>query len=201
MTLKHHTVKTVKVPPDTCLVCLMSPDKLLSTSKYTAFVKKLEDGKYHVRFVWKKFGMTKKFDVIIQVVRRGDVIEYRSTEESDYPFLIRFKVKPVGPNMLEIEVYSEMKAGLMADLFGRRDYAGFIEELIDTGLVNLLKELGGKSSGPGITCETCLLYDPKKKYCYYLRRIVEDPTRPPCKGKAYVSDQLASQLKESLERA
>ncbi|MEB3844406.1 MAG: hypothetical protein LRS48_01825 [Desulfurococcales archaeon] len=190
MTLEHHTVKTVKVPEDTCLACLLSPEKLLSTSKYTAFVEKLEDDKYRVRFVWRKFGITKKFDVVFRVIRRGDVVEYRSTEESDYPFLIRFKVTRLN-NEVEVDVYSEMKAGLMADLFGRKDYAGFIEELIDTGLVELLKTVRKDRKtveASKISCNTCILYDPKRKYCYYLRREVRDPENPPCKGEAYLSD-------------
>ncbi len=200
MTLVHDTVKTVKVPEDTCLACLLSPDKLLSTSRYTAIVERLEDNKYHVRFIWRKFGITKKFDVIFRVIRRGNLVEYRSTEESDYPFLIRFKLTRLN-NEVEIDVHAEMKAGLLADFFGRKDYAGFIEELIDTGLVELLKNVRkGKSTVESlrISCNTCILYDPRRRYCYYLRREVRNPDNPPCKGEAYLSDITLKREEQSV---
>ena len=80
----------------------------------------------------------------------------------------------------------------MADLLGRRDYARFVEELIDSGITTVLSEVASSATKPSrevpgnIECVTCLLYEHSKHYCYYIREVVKDVTKPPCKGRAYL---------------
>ncbi len=188
MVLRHRTVKTVRALPEECIECVLRVDRLLSTSKHTHSVKRLGEDIYHVRFVWRKLGMTRYFDVVFKVIREGDRVVYRSIEGSKYPMIIEFKFKPRN-DMLEIEVYSEMKAGLMADLLGRKDYAKFIDDLVESGILRLLKEsprVRARETGEAIRCDRCILYDPVRGYCYYLRRPVINVVKPPCGGKEFI---------------
>ncbi|MCE4610333.1 MAG: hypothetical protein F7C36_08155 [Desulfurococcales archaeon] len=191
MVLHHRTSKTVKSLREKCLECIADPTGLLSTSKYTKEVKKLGEDLYLVVFEWKKFGMKKRFEVVFKVVKGKDTVEYKSVEGTKYPFDMKFLLKPKDKDLLEITIDAWMKAGLMADLFGKKDYAEFIEELVDTGLVNLLSRMsaGYVKSGEIANCANCLLYDPVKKYCYYMRKQVEDPDKPVCDGKGFISEK------------
>ncbi len=194
MVLKHHTIKTVKGSFTFCKECLLRPDQLFTASKYTAFVEKVAENVYHVRFVWRKLGMTRKFDVILKVIDKGDTVIYETVEGSKYPMKFVFNLRRKGEN-LEVEVSSEMKAGLMADLLGRKDYAGFVEELVETGLIKLAEKLASEmgvaigAGGENAVCSECLLYDPARSYCYYLREYVANPESPPCGGKRFISEE------------
>ncbi len=194
MVLHYKTSKTVKSLKETCLKCIADPTGLLSASKYTKEVKKLGNDMYLVVFEWRKFGMKKRFEVVIKVERDRDTIEYKSVEGSKYPFDMKFTLKPKDNDLLEITIDAEMRAGLMADLFGKKDYAEFIEELVDTGLVNLVSKMsvGHVKGSEAANCTKCLLYDPIKKYCYYMRREVKDPAKPICGGKSFISEKLSS---------
>ncbi|MCE4625863.1 MAG: hypothetical protein F7C35_08410 [Desulfurococcales archaeon] len=188
MVLRHKTVKTVRALPEQCVECILRVDRLLSTSKHTHSIERVAENVYHVKFVWRKLGMTKYFDVVFRVEREGNKIRYRSIEGSRYPMIIEFTLKPKG-DVLEIEVYSEMKAGLMADLLGRKDYAKFIEDLVETGIAKLLTEssrVREREEGEVARCDKCILYDPVRGYCYFLRRPVINVIKPPCGGRDFI---------------
>ena len=188
MVLKHKTIKTVRALPEQCIECILRVDRLLSTSKHTYSIKRVAENVYHVKFVWKKLGMTRYFDVVFKVEREGDKIRYRSIEGSKYPMIIEFSLKPKD-DALEIEVYSEMKAGIMADLLGRKDYAKFIEDLVETGIAELLREssrVKEREEREIARCDKCILYDPVRGYCYYLRRPITNAAKPPCGGRDFI---------------
>ncbi len=92
-----------------------------------------------------------------------------------------------------MEIESEMRAGLMADLLGRKDYASFIEELVDEGLASLAQSLAkslGVSKGASglarVSCKNCLLYDSITGRCVVLGIEVSDPLFPSCKGEDFI---------------
>ena len=184
MTLRHETVKSVRVNLLACLECASNPKALFSRSRYVERVEQRAPNVYTVRFVWRKLGVTRRYEVSFRVERRGDTIVYESLEGSRYPMRFEFQLTPSGRGT-RVRVAAEMKAGLMADLLGRRDFAGFVEELVEKGIVALAERAASKRGGGD--CKTCILYDPETGYCYYLRRRVPDPSKPPCKGRAYMA--------------
>ena len=198
MALRYTTRKTVRAGLEECLKCLARADIFLKRSKYVESIESEAPGVYHVRFVWRKLGMTRRYDVVFRVRREGDKVIYESLEGSKYPMRLEFRLsKRDGETVLEAS--ATMKAGLMADLLGRRDFAEFIDELVETGFVSLVKEMASRrrqkaesSEGPAVkkTCERCLLYDPVRKYCYYLRKNVSNPEKPPCGGAHFISAQV-----------
>jgi len=44
----------------------------------------------------------------------------------------------------------------------------------------------GETTAGGVTCTTCLLYEPEVKICTYLAKKVEDPSKPICGGEKYI---------------
>lgn len=81
----------------------------------------------------------------------------------------------------------------MADLLGRKDYASFIEELVDNGLASLARSLAeslgvskGSGEAVGVSCRNCLLYDSITGRCVVLGVKVVDPLSPPCKGEDFI---------------
>ncbi len=85
--------------------------------------------------------MKRKFQVTLRVKKEDDTITYESVEGAEYPMKMKFKLKELDDKMLEIDIDSSMQAGLMADFFDKRDYASFIEEILDTGLTKSLSRL------------------------------------------------------------
>ena len=192
MPLRHETVKTVRAPLDECMQCILRVDRLLGVSKHTEKVERVSPGVYHVRFVWKKFGITKHFDVVFRSRREGSKVVYESIEGSKYPMRMEFELRRRPDGLVEIRVLAEMRAGLMAEVFGRKDFARFVEELVDSGIVRLLQARaagGAQKEGKRVAearCDKCLLYDPVKNYCYYLRKPVFATAKPPCGGEAFI---------------
>ena len=191
--LKHVTEHYVRIDMLKCLDCLLDPYIFLGSSEYTESIKDLGNGVYEVVFKWRKFGLTKRFKVILRVFKEQhqDVVEvvYKSEPGSTYWFTLRVALYP-GQKGVFVKAEALMKAGLMADLFGRKDFADFVERLVSKGLTSYLKRRLSKlgesvlRSGFG-DCRDCVLYDEVRGYCYYLETIVADPTRPPCGGKAH----------------
>ena len=191
MPLRHETVKTVRAPLDECIECILRVDRLLGVSKHTEKVERVSPDVYHVRFVWRKLGMTKHFDVVFRSRREGNKIIYESIEGSKYPMRMEFYLRRRPDGLVEIRVLAEMRAGLMAEVLGRKDFARFVEELVDAGIVRLLQARAQGRAREGkktfrARCDNCLLYDPVKNYCYYLRRPVFATTKPPCGGEAFI---------------
>ena len=191
MPLRYETVKTVRAPIGECIECILRVDRLLGVSKHTEKVERVSPGVYHVRFVWRKLGMAKHFDVVFRSRRENDKVIYESIEGSRYPMKMEFELRQRPDGLVEIRVLAEMRAGLMAEVLGRRDFARFVEELVDSGIVRLLQARAGGGAREGrkaseARCDRCLLYDPVRNYCYYLRRPVFATTKPPCGGEAFI---------------
>lgn len=195
--LRHKAVKTVNAPLKYCIECIRDPSKFLGYSKYTYLTKKLSDNRYEVVFRWVKWGIERFYKVRIEYTREDDTVIYRSTEDSPYFFVMIFKLRELEGGKTEITLDASMKAGLMADLLGRKDYREFIEELVEKGIVgmtrNLLSSLEqpSTSSDERLHCLDCVLYDESRRYCYVLRAVVGDTRNPPCRGKYYLSRELA----------
>ncbi|MCE4628170.1 MAG: hypothetical protein F7C34_03365 [Desulfurococcales archaeon] len=186
--LKYRTRKTVRTDLSACVECLLNADRFLGRSSYVDSIKPVAEGVYHVRFRWRKWGMTRYYDVVFRVRREGDKIVYESVEGSKYPMRLEFTLEKKNDNTV-VSVEASMEAGLMADLLGRKDYAKFIEELVETGFVAMAQRyserVGAREAPAKPSCAQCLLYDPDRKYCYYLRRSVSGE-KPPCEGKAFI---------------
>jgi len=200
--LKHKLKITVNMPLSYCLKCVSDPAKFLSHSKYVVSARRIGENKYEILYKWVKWGITKYFRVVLSVERRGNEIIYRSTEESDYEHYFIFRFQETGDKKTVVEVESGMKAGFMANLLGRKDYRGFIEEIVEKGIVALSRQFAEKLSvkegeaGEGASCRDCLLYDVSRGYCFALRVKVEDPGKPPCNYKYYLSRRRALEALE-----
>ncbi len=185
----HHMVeRKLNVNAEDCRRCLLSPERFLSKSKYTYFARR-RNNTYEVIFRWRKLGITRYYRVIFRLIEGEDTVGYESTPDSDYQFNMRFKLKALKEGRTRITVEASMKAGFLADLLGRKDYAAFIEDLVDKGIGSMLETLAGKKTEggeAGISCRTCLLYGSLNNYCYMLKQQVDDPDRPLCGGKYYI---------------
>ena len=191
--LRHRTARRLNISPDRCLKCLLDVEDFLGSGKYTYAVKRLEDEVYEVVFKWVKLGFTRYYRVRFKVVKADDRVTYTSIEGSDYDFTIEFTLKRADGGVL-LEVNASMKAGLMANLLGRRDYAMFIEELVDKGIERALKRMASKQGvgekGPAHqrlpSCQNCLFYGSLTRRCYLLGIRVDDPHSPPCGGEGFL---------------
>ncbi len=191
--LQYSTDHFVRVDMLRCLDCLLDPRIFLGSSEYTESVREVREGVYEIVFRWRKFGITRRFKVLIRPVKRplksGVEVVYEPEPDSPYWFTIRIVLYP-GHSGVFIKAEALMKAGLMADLLGRKDYAGFVEKLVSKGLTEYLKhrirDLGDNvvRAGKG-DCRDCILYDEVRGYCYFLESLVPDPFRPPCGGRAH----------------
>lgn len=195
--LRYTTVKRVNAPMVYCMRCIKDPESFLSHSKYTYTVKRVGDDVYEVVFRWVKWGMERFYKVKVKAEAVGDKVVYRSTPDSPHYFLLELGLEEAGDDATRIKVNAEMKAGLMADLLGRRDYASFIEELVEKGIAGVARKMASsleksevRVAEPTPTCINCLIYDSDRRYCYAIRGSVDDPNRPPCEGRFYLSRRL-----------
>ncbi len=188
--LKASISRFVRSDVTKCVECVMEVDRFLYNTAYTYAVRRLGEGVYEVVFRWKKLGITRFYRVKLSVVKRGNIVEYVSVDGSDYPFKMRFVFESRDGGTV-IKVESEMKAGIMADVLGRKDYRRFIEELVDSGIKAFLeksvKEVRSRASTGKASCTNCVLYDELRGYCYFLNQEVKDPSNPPCHGEGYVA--------------
>ena len=188
--MKYRTRKTVRADVTACTECLLKADRFLGGSTYVEEVRPVAEGVYHVRFRWRKLGMTRRYDVVFRVRASGDTVVYESVEGSKYPMRFEFRLNRRGRETV-VDVEASMDAGLMADLLGKKDFSRFVEELVERGFVALMRSYSeAKREGGAVavspSCDKCLLYDPDRGYCYYLRRNVKPGEPPPCGGKAFI---------------
>ena len=194
MVLRHAVSRLVRAPPGACLECAADPESFLGASRYTYVVKRLAPGLYEVVFRWRKLGVTRYYRVRLRVRREDGRVVYESTPDSDYPFRLEITLEEAG-GATRVRASAEMRAGLMADLLGRRDYASFVEELVDRGLAALARRLASQAPAEARRgrpeCTTCLLYEQELRRCLVLGARVEDPSRPPCQGRDYIPAWIA----------
>ncbi len=193
-TLRHTVERELNATFEQCLECLLRPDRFLGESRYTYRASRL-DGVYEIVFKWVKWGITRFYRVRLRVVQEGPVVRYVSTPDSDYEFYMEFHLRPGGDGRTRVWVEARMKAGLMADLLGRKDYARFVEELVDRGLGAMLSAVaeerrGAEAGQARPRCEDCLLYEFSNKYCYYLKGPIANPEDPPCGGRGFIEHRL-----------
>jgi len=190
--LRARVERHLNVPLELCVRCLMDAGLFLRQSPYTVEAEKLGEDTYRVVFRWRKLGITRRYPVVLRVRREGENrIIYESTSDSPHPLRMEFALEPREGGETYLRVDAEMGAGVLADLLGKRDFYGFIEDLVDRGLTSLVRKLADsireEVRGVGVRCTDCLLYERNRSYCYYLARTVEDPENPPCKGEKFVA--------------
>ncbi|MEB3787497.1 MAG: SRPBCC family protein [Desulfurococcales archaeon] len=191
--LRHTTTKTINMPTAECARCLLDPETVLGASKYTYTVKRIGDGIYEAVFKWVKMGITRFYKVRFIVKRGREEVVYESTKGSDHWMRLEFRLQQAG-EATRLTVNAEMKAGIMASLLGKRDYAAFIDELVESGIRRTLSKITGESQaiagGNGrVSCSSCLLYDPDRGYCYRMSKTVQDGE---CKGRYYIDKRLVA---------
>lgn len=191
----HHTYKArVSAPIEACLRCAANPEVFLGKSRYTYSLKRVGNDEYEVVFKWRKLGMTRFYPVRFRVYRQDNRIVYEATHDSPYRFSIIIELVGVD-NETEVTVRAEMDAGILASLLGRGDFSSFIEELVDSGIAGMAKDIVRESeirSRPRASCTSCFLYDPSRGYCYVLRAGVRDPESPPCRGEYFIDKSMYS---------
>ncbi len=185
--LKHKIERRLNTNIKNCKKCLLSPEKLLSESKYTYHLEK-EGDTYNVIFRFKKLGITKYYRVRLKLIVDGNTYRLESLPDSEYLFNMKFTLEKIGEYETKVIVEAMMKADLMANLLGRKDFAVFVEDLVDKGISKLLMDLasGKKPTSGDVSCLTCLFYGSTTKYCYILKQNIMDPSNPPCNGKHYI---------------
>ncbi len=192
--LHTHVVRRIRAPFTECLKCVLDPKLVIGSSPYTYSIKEIGENTYEVVFKWRKLGVTRYYPVRIKIVHGKDTVVYESTEDSEYWFRMVFKLKDGGSETI-LEVDASMKAGFAAELLGRRDYAKFVEQLVDRGIGAFLEKLSKETTSmkreagkaENMSCKTCSLFDEERSFCYYLQKIIKDPENPECGGKAYMS--------------
>jgi len=138
--LRHEFSTKMDIDFAACFPCLCSPVSFFAASPYTYRVRKLDEkGEvYEVVFRWRKLGMTKYYPVKLRVRRKPErnrvEIIYESTPDSKYEFYMRILVERLGPGKVRVSVSAWMRAGLMADLLGRKEYRLFVENLVRDGV-------------------------------------------------------------------
>ena len=143
--LRHEFTVDMDIDFAVCFPCLCSPQSFFSSSPYTHKVRKLDEkGElYEVVFKWRKLGITRYYPVKLRVERRPgkDKVEiiYKSTEDSKYDFYLSLVVRRIGPGKVRVHCLSYMRAGLMADLLGRKEYKLFVENLVRDGVFCLVE--------------------------------------------------------------
>ncbi len=175
-------------------------------NKHTHMVAKVSEDTYDIVFKIKKLGVTKYIPVqfrasILEGIDRTRV-RYESTEKSPTEFSIEFNIEKKDENHVRIDIDAKIQADVFTELFGRKDFKEFVEELMDHGISTYLKRVIDKNLGTRIdaeerTCKTCALFDDKRSYCYYLRQKVEDPSKPPCGGRRYI--RLGGEILDTCE--
>ena len=140
MVLRHEFSIEMDIDFAACFPCLCSPVSFFAASPYTYRVRKLDEkGEvYEVVFRWRKLGMTRCYPVRLRVRRKPErnrvEIVYESTPDSRYEFYMRLLVERLGPGKVRVSVSAWMRAGLMADLLGRKEYRLFVENLVRDGV-------------------------------------------------------------------
>ena len=185
MTLKAISRKRLNVDPGECIECLLDPCKFFGESKYTGETRCGEDS-HEIVFVWRKFGMTKKYRVDLKVYRSGNEIVYLD-KNGKMKCVIRVEPTKEG---VDITVDAEMEAGLMADLFGRGEFKTFINDLVSRGIGALIRKryehliVGEKEAGA--VCTRCIFFERESSSCLLLMKPIRDPEKPECKGEKFL---------------
>ncbi|MDP8012269.1 MAG: hypothetical protein ACP5F1_00025 [Thermoplasmata archaeon] len=109
--------------------------------EHSKFVKKItKNGEtYEIVFSWKKFSITKEFSVLIREYKNNNSILLESTKDSKYYFrLLITSTETINNNDIISSVSSsaEMGAGILADLFGEKDFNNFIKEIVSWSVKN-----------------------------------------------------------------
>ena len=143
--LRHEFSIELDIDFGVCFPCLCSPTSFFSASPYTYRIKRLDEKgtSYEIIFKWRKLGITRYFPVKLQVTREPGKdrirIIYKSLPDSKYEFYLELLVERLGPGRVRIHGKTYMKAGLMADLLGRKEYRLFIENLVRDGVFCLIE--------------------------------------------------------------
>lgn len=182
--LRHSVTRKVRALPKEFVESLLHPDSFLSLSKYVESIVNVENDIYEVVFKWVKLGMTKRYWVKFRVVSEGNTVVYESLPDSENYMKMVFTVVKSPEGFTDLNVYAEMEAGTLAKLLGKKDFAGFVEELVDSGIKEHMRRMLEESKA-GVSCETCTFYEATRRYCYALEKNVDDPSSPPCGGKFF----------------
>jgi len=204
--LRYRITRIVNADISKCVKCLLHPERFLEKNKHTHMVAKGSNDTYDAVFKIKKLGVTKYIPVQFRVTVLEGIdrtkVKYESTEKSSTEFSMEFNIEKIDENRVKIDIDAKIQADVFTEIFGRKDFKEFIEELLDHGISTYLRRVIDKNLGTRIevkekNCKTCALFDDVREYCYFLRRKVEDPTKPPCEGRHYI--MLGGEILDSCE--
>ncbi len=204
MALIYSTTRKIRADIEDLIKVLLNPNLFLKQCKYVESVEKSGDI-WMITFKWRKFGMTRHYDVDFRVYRDGNTVVYESDEGSPNKAKIIFTVVRLPTKgFVDLTITAEFDVGGLASFLGRGDFGKFVEELADRTVKAYMKKLLENKSVEKVDCRDCMFYEAERKYCYALDEAVEDPTKPPCKGSMFkkpmpeaAEEQETSEAKES----
>jgi len=185
MTLRAISRKRLNVDLEECLECLLDPCRFFGGSRYTGETRCKGDD-HEIVFVWRKFGMTKKYRVNLKVYRSDNEIIYLD-RNGKMRCIISLKPTEEG---VDITVKAEMEAGLMADLFGRGEFKTFIDNLVSRGIAALVRKryehMITAEKEAGASCARCIFFEREANTCLLTMKPVRDPDEPECHGEKFL---------------
>ncbi len=186
MVIVYSTERKVRALPEEFIESLLNPATILRGADFIEHVEALGRSRYSITFRWRKFGITKTFNVVFRVYRDGNTVVYESTPDSPHKAKLVFTIVRVpDEEVIEVNVYSEFEgAGKLAEWFGKGDFGRLIEQIVDHSIKEHLKRMVEE---PQVKpdCRSCIFYEAARSYCYALETRVTNPEEPPCAGARF----------------
>jgi len=197
--------------PEALLEALREPTDLLEGVPGIINLRYFRDlGIYHFTITYRSFLAT-YLDTITMVVSREDNKVIYSSLEPNKLRAVFTAYKKLDTTVLEIEISYEPPGGGHAAMTTIEGIFRKIAEKAERKAERIRiaepriekreekipaqatpptqEEKGAETEIPetqGISCITCLLYEPELRVCTYFAKKVEDPGKPICKGEKYI---------------
>lgn len=135
--LKYSIVREIEVSCDNVFLVGSDPRRLLSISEYTQEIEFKGDDIYTVKFRWKKFGISRIFEIgfSLKIMKCGIVYDGVEEYKDRFRFVINFE--KISEDKTRIKVEVTMDAGKIPEIIGKSDFRKFVEEIVQNGLKNI----------------------------------------------------------------
>ncbi|MGP6239613.1 hypothetical protein ACNF40_04250 [Cuniculiplasma sp. SKW4] len=90
--IEYRTKKKVNANTKECREILRSPKTVMEHGNVISSVESLDDGKYKVTFVWKRFGMSRTNVYEFRIEENDESVIYRGINSSKDSFMFQFTI-------------------------------------------------------------------------------------------------------------